>query len=187
LAEALLPHAGIRAYTQGLMDLGAAVCTRSRPRCASCPFFATCAARCQGRQAELPTPRPTRVLPEQATGMLILLNGGEILLERRPAPGIWGGLWSLPECPATADPARAAADLGYLAGEARRRPACLHTFSHFRLHIQPWLVPVGRSTAVEEPGRLWLPLEDVTGAALPAPVRRILEAVRGESAQLKPV
>ncbi|MDP2433259.1 MAG: A/G-specific adenine glycosylase [Pseudomonadota bacterium] len=178
LAEALLPESDIRAYTQGLMDLGATLCARARPRCEACPFSDDCLANRQGRHGELPGARPKKSIPEKATAMLILLHGGEILLEKRPAPGIWGGLWSLPECPADADPARAAASLGYRAETADRCPAHIHTFTHFRLHIQPWLLPVERPLAAEEPGRLWLALADLNGAALPTPVRRILEAIR---------
>ncbi|MDP2835192.1 MAG: A/G-specific adenine glycosylase [Pseudomonadota bacterium] len=179
LAEVLLPESDIRAYTQGLMDLGATLCTRACPRCGACPFSDDCSARRQGRQGELPGARPKKSIPEKATAMLILLHGGEILLEKRPAPGIWGGLWSLPECPAAADPARAAASLGYRAETAGRCPARSHSFTHFRLHIQPWLLPVERPFVAEEPGRLWLALDDLDGAALPTPVRRILEAIRG--------
>ncbi len=179
LAEVLLPESDIRAYTQGLMDLGATLCTRARPHCEACPFSDDCIANCHGRQGELPASRPKKAIPERTTAMLILLHGGEILLEKRSAPGIWGGLWSLPECPADADPARAAASLGYRAGVAGRCPARIHTFTHFRLHIQPWLLPVQRPLVAGEPGRLWLALDDLDGAALPTPVRRILEAMRG--------
>jgi A/G-specific adenine glycosylase len=178
LAETLLPEADIRAYTQGLMDLGATLCTRARPRCEACPFSDDCRANRDGRQSELPGARPRKALPERATAMLILLHGGEILLEKRPAPGIWGGLWSLPECPADAEPRHAASSLGYRPGEISKRPACIHTFTHFRLHIQPWLVPVERPLVAAEPGRLWLALDDLEGAALPTPVRRILQAMR---------
>lgn len=178
LAEELLPESDIRAYTQGLMDLGATLCTRARPRCEDCPFSDDCLANRQGRHGELPGTRPKKSIPEKATAMLILLHGGEILLEKRPALGIWGGLWSLPECPADADPARAAASLGYHTDTAGRCPALIHTFTHFRLRIQPWLLPVERPPGASEPGRLWLALDDLDGAALPTPVRRILEAMR---------
>jgi A/G-specific adenine glycosylase len=183
LAEALLPQVGIRVYTQGLMDLGASLCSRARPRCEACPFSDDCLANRQGRQSELPGARPKKALPDKATTMLILRHGSEILLEKRPAPGIWGGLWSLPECPAGTDPAQAAAKLGYQPGNTRQRPACIHTFTHFRLHIQPWIVSVGRATAVNEIGRVWLSLDDLDGAALPTPVRRILEAMRVKAEQ----
>jgi A/G-specific adenine glycosylase len=178
LAESLLPAGDIGSYTQGLMDLGATVCSRARPHCAVCPFGDDCQANRLGRQGELPGARPKKTLPEKATAMLILLHGREILLEKRPAPGIWGGLWSLPECPADADPLRAAAALGYQAATGDKHPACVHVFTHFRLHIQPWVVPVQRPSGIGEPGRLWLSLDDLDGAALPTPVRRILEGLR---------
>ena len=177
LAETLLPDVDIRAYTQGLMDLGATLCTRARPRCEACPFNDVCVAHRQGRQRELPGARPKKALPTKTIAMLILLHGGKILLEKRPAPGIWGGLWSLPECPADADLLRAAASLGFLAEEISKHPDCLHTFTHFRLHIQPWLLPVEHLTTASEPNHLWLALDNLESAALPTPIRRILEAI----------
>ncbi|MDD3529933.1 MAG: A/G-specific adenine glycosylase [Gallionellaceae bacterium] len=178
LAGALLPEDGIRAYTQGLMDLGATLCRRGRPDCRRCPFADDCVANRDGRQAELPAARPRKGLPEKATIMLVLWHGGEILLEKRPATGIWGGLWSLPECPADADPGEAARRLGYAAEPLTALPGLTHTFSHFRLHIRPHAlaVPV-RPAAVAEAGRLWLSPAEARAAALPTPVRRIIEAL----------
>ena len=181
LADTLLPESDIRAYTQGLMDLGATLCTRARPRCVACPFCDDCLAKLQGRQADLPAARPRKPLPRKTTSMLILLDGGEILLEKRPAAGIWGSLWSLPECPGDADPIRAAAALGYRAEAISKRPACVHTFTHFRLLIQPWVVLAERGPVIGEPGRRWLALDDLEGTALPTPVRRILESIRRTS------
>ena len=97
LAESLLPDADLEAYTQGLMDLGATVCRRSRPVCENCPVRLECVAFRKGRQADLPTPRPRKALPERRTAMLLLMDEHMLLLERRPASGIWGGLLSLPE------------------------------------------------------------------------------------------
>ncbi len=175
LARDLLPEEGMRAYTQGLMDLGATVCTPTAPRCAMCPCAGDCVAARTGRQQELPTPRPRRRLPLRATGMLILRHGGEILLERRPPAGLWGGLWSLPECPAGADPGQAAARLGLRARQYHALPRLTHAFTHFRLEIRPWTVWVERPQTLAEPhGRLWLPAADAIGAALPSPVRRLL-------------
>jgi len=178
LAETLLPVSDIRAYTQGLMDLGATVCTRGRPRCESCPFSDDCVANSQGRQRELPGARPKKSLPEKRTAMLVLLNAGEVLLEKRPNSGIWGGLWSLPEFPEQDDPVQAASRLGYPAELTGELPGFNHTFTHFRLFIQPWQLQVTRSHAAAEPGRIWLSLDDLDGAALPTPVRRILAGLR---------
>ncbi len=174
LAETLLPDRDIRVYTQGIMDLGATLCVRARPRCGDCPFADDCVANGQGRQAELPGARPKKTLPEKETAMLVLIHAGEVLLEKRPAPGIWGGLWSLPECPVDHDPVSAAASLGYQGGTPVALTELVHTFTHFRLTIRPRRLQVERSSQLAEPGRLWLALDDVEGAALPTPVRKIL-------------
>jgi A/G-specific adenine glycosylase len=177
LAETLLPEADIHSYTQGLMDLGATLCERSRPRCEACPFTDDCVANRLGRQAELPTVRPRKALPERDTAMLVLLHAGCVLLEKRPPSGIWGGLWSLPECAPTEPPAGASARLGYRVTALEAGAVLLHVFTHFRLRIQPWLVSVQAPMGVAEPGRIWLALDDLEGAALPTPIRRILEQI----------
>lgn len=178
LAEALLPERDVGAYTQGLMDLGAIVCTRNRPRCDVCPCAVECSAARQGRQSELPNPRPRKALPERATAMLVLRHGAEILLERRPPVGIWGGLWSLPECAVDADPAMAAERLGCRSGVAQPLPSLTHAFTHFRLEIRPWLLAVDRRAVVAESGgRLWLTPDEAIQSAVPTPVRRLLSAL----------
>jgi A/G-specific adenine glycosylase len=106
LAESLLPERGIGTYTQALMDLGATLCTRSAPRCGECPVATDCVARFEGRIADLPAPRPARARPARAVRVLVLEHAGTILLEKRPAAGIWAGLWSLPEIDPDADIAR---------------------------------------------------------------------------------
>jgi A/G-specific adenine glycosylase len=97
LADARLPTRDVEAYTQGLMDLGATLCTRAKPRCGECPVAADCVALRDGRVDELPSPRPAKQLPRKAVRVLLLERAGEVLLERRPPTGIWAGLWSLPE------------------------------------------------------------------------------------------
>lgn len=182
LAEALLPQSGMAAYTQGLMDLGASLCRRTRPDCDACPFDEDCVARRAGRQAELPMSRPRKPLLERETTMLILLNRSEVLLEKRPSSGIWGGLWSLPECAASADAVTEARRLGYEAEALAPLPTLLHNFSHFRLRIAPQPLSISqRPLRAEVPGRLWLPLDDAAGAAVPTPVRKIIQ-VLGELA-----
>ena len=178
LAEGLLPEHGIRAYTQGLMDLGATLCRRTRPDCLRCPFGDDCVAHRDGRQAELPAARPRKALPEKETAMLLLWHGGEIMLQKRPPSGIWGGLWSLPECPAEDDPVEAARRLGYHAEAMAALPSLTHTFSHFhlRIHPRPLAVPQ-RPAGMAEPGLLWLTPAEAAQAALPTPVRRIIESL----------
>lgn len=179
LAETLLPERDIRPYTQGLMDLGATLCRRSRPECGRCPFADDCVAHREGREAELPTSKPRKALPERETVMLVLRRSGEILLEKRPSSGLWGGLWSLPECPPDEAPERAAARLGYPATPLAALPTLSHTFTHFRLAIHPCVLAAGpRQNRDEAPGHLWLTPEEARHAALPTPVRKIIESLR---------
>ncbi len=164
LAEALLPQRGIRAYTQALMDLGATVCTRTRPACARCPVAKACVARREGRVAELPAARARKPLPVKRANWYVYLRGGEVLLERRPGAGLWGGLWAFPEARVAPTP------------RGRKLPALEHGFTHFRLVAQPWLCAV-RGATPPAAGRLWLDLTEAAGAAVPAPVRRVLLAL----------
>jgi A/G-specific adenine glycosylase len=176
-AEALLPDKNIVTYTQGLMDLGATVCTRRKPRCSECPARALCVALATDRVAQLPTPKPRKALPQRRTMMLVLQRAGEILLEKRPPAGIWGGLWCFPEEDADADPVAACARrYGATVAPGMMLPVIAHGFTHFRLDIlpQPAIVQTWPLRA-EEPGCLWISPEDALQAALPAPVRGIVE------------
>ena len=175
-AESLLPEDDIETYTQALMDLGATVCLRQSPRCDACPVARDCVARRDGRIGALPAPRPKRELPLRAVSVLLLERHNEVLLEKRPAIGVWAGLWSLPELAPDADvvahcKARFAADVAL----ESPLPAIEHGFTHFRLtlHPQPCAVHTWPRRA-EEPGLLWLPLAEVAGAALPAPIKKLL-------------
>jgi A/G-specific adenine glycosylase len=174
LAESLLPQRRIEAYTQGLMDLGSTLCTRSKPFCSACPMFEMCIARRDGRQAELPVAKPRKLLPERATTLMLLSDGQRVLLERRPPAGIWGGLLTLPEGGAI-DPAEFARRHGCRLLGTRALPALRHSFTHFRLNIEPLLCRVEPSAAlVSEAGWQWLEHEKIETAALPTPIRFLL-------------
>lgn len=178
LAESLLPATHIETYTQGLMDLGAILCTRRKPRCTACPLQSMCIAHEEGRQAELPAARPSRVLPERETTLLLLTDGKRVLLERRPPVGIWGGLLSLPEATG-AQTSEFARRHGFrLLGE-QPLPALKHTFSHFRLNIETLLctVEVTPRLAAEAKWQ-WLDVDKIETAALPAPIRRLLRTMQ---------
>lgn len=179
LAEALLPRQDMVAYTQGLMDLGATLCTRSKAKCGSCPLMKTCEAYQQHRVHALPTPKPRKAIPEKYTTLLILLHGKEVMLEKRPPTGIWGGLWSFPETEANVDlEALALNRLGVIAKVAEPLPTLSHTFTHFKLHIQPQPLQVLKHHAnVCEPRHVWLNIEDAIDAAIPTPIRKILQSL----------
>lgn len=176
LAESLLPNHGLEAYTQGLMDLGATICTRSKPRCMHCPIQDDCVARMEDRVHILPTPRLRKPMPQRSTVMLLLLAENEILLEKRPPSGIWGGLWSLPEMDAEKNAVETVFQhFGLSTSLLPALPELVHTFTHFTLTITPQpLQIIGRTKKVMEPGLVWLDIEDAAEAALPAPVKKLL-------------
>lgn len=179
VAEALVPAGDVEAYTQGLMDLGATVCTRSTPACDRCPVAGDCIALREGRVAELPSPRPRKVLPQRAVRLLLIERGTELLFEKRPPLGIWGGLWSLPECALDEDASAVVASrfgAGATAGDAL--PPIVHGFTHFGLTMHPVRMRATKWPAhAAAPGTLWLTPEDALAAALPAPIRKLVRSL----------
>jgi len=178
-AERRVPAHDVATYTQALMDVGATICVRARPRCEACPVADDCVARRDDRIAALPAPRPKKRLPQRMTAVLVIVHHDDVLLERRPASGIWGGLWSLPEAGVADDAVRICHvrfGAEVMAGDAL--PAIEHAFTHFRLSIAPRLCQVQRRDhRVEQPGLLWLPLTEVAHAALPAPIKALLRHI----------
>lgn len=168
-------------YTQGLMDLGATLCTRTKPKCTICPVNASCEALAQNLVKNLPTPKPRKIIPEKSVTMLLLIDQNEIMLEKRPSSGIWGGLWSLPEIGMEEIGAEVALSRFGLATEAQEPLAVVqHAFSHYKLAItpQPLLSMGGRHiVAQHNPNtrtHIWLPIQEAIAAAIPTPVRNIL-------------
>lgn len=178
-AEAHTPVERVADYTQAIMDLGATLCTRSRPHCTRCPVADGCVALRAGLTDVLPEAKPRRASPLRATTMLIVRDGdGRILLERRPPTGVWASLWSLPEVDDTAIAttrlrdryaARAAAPM-----ELER---FVHTFSHYRLDVTPLLfdTAVRESRIADDPDHGWYSRAEWPALGLPAPVRKLLE------------
>ena len=192
-AVALLPEQGIESYTQGLMDLGATVCTRSSPACERCPMQTRCVAYATGRTRELPVRKPKKISPEKHAVMLAIIDGGQVLLEQRPPTGIWGGLLSLPELDghllAEDDDAPAADDTLLLQavgkfGEmesAERLTTVTHVFTHYKLHIAPYRITLARRLdMVAEGGYVWLDAAKLADAALPAPIKKLLLELVGD-------
>jgi len=175
---ALLPNRDVAIYIQAQMDLGATVCTRSRPSCAACPVSELCVAHRDGRTDALPTPRPKRALPERGVTLLVLRDRKRVALEQRPPAGIWGGLLSLPELPDNIEPAAYCEQhLGLRLRAVLPAPTFKHAFTHFRLHIRPLICTVSSNSHLAEPGLRWLDQDGWLRAALPAPIRKILNAI----------
>lgn len=161
-------------YTQAIMDLGALVCTRSKPACPECPVAADCRARLDERIAELPGKKPRRERPLRETTLLMLENHcGEVLLQRRPPVGIWGGLWSLPE----ADSIEIPEELE----ELRAPESLIHEFSHFRLAIsfqRLRLHAPGARCVADNAQTRWFTLDQALASSLPRPIRRALQNLK---------
>ena len=177
-AEALTPHDRIADYTQAIMDLGATICIRSRPRCAECPVAEDCVARREQRTAELPHRKASREIPTRATTMLLLRDGdGRVLLQRRPPTGVWSGLWSFPEVADGVAVESALREHG--ATQSRTLATFTHTFSHYRLQITPLLAEAGvpNRMLADAPDSEWYGSGQWRKLGLPAPVRRLLETL----------
>lgn len=176
LADACTPaqHAGD--YTQAIMDLGATVCVRSRPLCAACPVTASCMARRQGRQSELPTRRPRKDRPlREAFAVLLLRDDGKVLLEKRPPTGLWGGLWAFPQFDAHVLASQWLSDR-YGSVAPTRCETYVHGFTHFDLHLQPLLVPVTATSrgVQDDPRHLWYDPQQPSKIGLTKPVVELI-------------
>lgn len=194
-AEALLPAQDIQTYTQGLMDLGATLCTRVNPSCATCPLAQRCVAFATGRIDQLPARKPKKTIREKHAAMLVIVDRNQVLLEQRPDSGIWGGLLSLPELDrltttsvddvGAASPesiiAHAIAPFGTLASCERLR-SFSHGFTHFKLHVSPYRITLTqRRELAGQISHVWYEVNKLTQAPLPAPVKRLLREVCREA------
>lgn len=183
LAEAHLPEERLVDYSQAIMDFGATLCTRSDPSCVLCPLQVDCVALQEGRVEQLPESKPGKPLPERRTMMLVLRDPEDrVLLARRPASGVWSGMWSLPEV-ADHDEARDFVQRHADVDFDLNTPLALieHTFSHYRLHIAPLLWQAARAgDRIADADQLrWQPLASLHDVGLPAPVKKLLAGLAG--------
>ncbi len=177
-AEALTPGADtVTDYTQAIMDLGATLCTRSKPLCAVCPHVAECRAHADGRELDYPGKKPKKAKPQRATTMLLVEYERAVLLARRASEGLWGGLWSLPEVDSTDAADDWASQRGARVAAAEAWPVLKHSFSHYDLLIQPVNLRLdGPPTHIaEQDGTLWFKLDAPADIGLAAPVARLLD------------
>jgi A/G-specific adenine glycosylase len=177
IAEQYTPQTAIADYTQAIMDLGATLCTRSKPQCARCPVSDGCVALAQDTIQRYPGRKPKKLKPLKQTTMVMASVDGQVYLERRPESGIWGGLWSLPElgdrsltdwCMDVLHTDIAATD---------EWQVLRHSFSHYDLDIQPMLVRISAqpSTVADKESTTWHRLDDTLPGGIAAPVRKLLD------------
>ena len=157
-AEQHVPDSRNADYTQAMMDMGATLCTRSNPLCLYCPLQDGCQAFKLGLQANIPAPKPSKVLPEKSAVIVLLQNAqGEYLLQRRPPTGIWGGLWSFPEFAdihQAQDWLQTQTDLAL--SPAQLEASWSHGFSHYTLHLQPYRLTMHTSPTRIMEAEQWL-------------------------------
>jgi A/G-specific adenine glycosylase len=177
LAEACTPMQRAAAYTQGIMDLGATVCTRSRPACLLCPVMEDCVARAADLQERLPAPRRRAKSPEREAWLVVAMRGArKVLLEKRPPAGIWGGLWCLPEFPTYSHAAQWCRE--HLSGAARLENGepLRHAFSHFDFEMRPLVVHcLGKAAGLRDDDRYrWYDVANPAKVGVPRPIATLI-------------
>lgn len=177
-AEQHTPMERAADYTQAMMDLGALVCTRTKPKCEQCPLVSDCVAAGEGLPERYPGKKPKKALPIKATQFLILHNSrGEVLLQQRPSTGLWGGLWCFPELEADGDALLYCTKNHGTIGASQAWSPFRHTFSHYHLDIQPIYIQLKKVALKVSDGdrQRWLKPEDWQKIGLAAPVKKLLD------------
>lgn len=178
LAEALTPIEQVADFNQAMMDLGATLCKRARPACSVCPLADCCQALAQDAVSAYPAPKPRKQTPLRAAQLLLIQDPhGQVLLQRRPPAGIWGGLWTPPELSVDADAEDwCRSQLGACVLRLEMLPRRRHTFSHFQLEMRPVLVKLAAAAARvgDQPDASWIDPAQPGVLGLPAPIRRLL-------------
>lgn len=179
ISEQVTPAEGVAQFNQAMMDLGATVCTRSKPKCKLCPLNNGCIAYANGSWAQYPGKKPKQTLPER-TGFLLLMQHGEtVWLDRRPPSGLWGGLYCFPQFSDEAALRDWLAQRQIQADTLTELNGFRHTFSHFHLDIVPMWLPVSSFTSCMDEGTgLWYNLAQPPSVGLAAPVERLLQQLR---------
>lgn len=176
LSDAHTPSSRTGAYNQAMMDLGATLCQR-QPDCPRCPLQNGCQARAQGNPRDYPGRKPRRTKPTRETHVMIIEQANQVLLQRRPPSGIWGGLWSLPQCNDGEDMmmwAKQQLGIDIQLTEDQMTPI-RHEFTHFTLTIKPLRARCIGSHQLQDTECQWHGPERLAAAGLPAPIRTLLD------------
>ena len=186
LADQHTPDERVAAYTQAMMDLGATICTRTKPRCDDCPVVADCRAFELGETDAYPGRKAKQTKQLKQTTMLLAVHGDAVYLERRPVAGIWGGLWSLPEIEGTDIDGWCERVLSAVATEVVSWSQMRHSFSHYDLDIQPVLVRFESSSSkvADNSDAKWHRLDETPPGGIAAPVMKLINTLKtGEYVQ----
>ncbi|GIU29090.1 A/G-specific adenine glycosylase [Shewanella sp. MBTL60-007] len=177
LTEKLTPAKDIQKYNQAMMDIGATVCTRSKPNCAQCPVAIDCKAQLSGRQSEFPGKKPKKTIPEKSAWLLVIEESHRVQLEKRPPAGIWGGLWCFPQFNQRHELDSYIKDKQLKVVSEQELTGFRHTFSHFHLDVQPVLVRASGDSdnqIMEQTSTVWYNLTHPPKVGLASATERIL-------------
>lgn len=165
-------------YTQAIMDMGATVCTRSKPHCAKCPIKTNCAALISNLVSKIPTPKPVKNKPIKHIVFLLLQDeDNKILLQKRPATGIWGGLWSLPEFTSPSAVKSWCQENQFSIKSIQYIDQQRHSFSHYHLDFTVTIVTTNnpKNKVMEANQSVWYKAEQIKKLGLPAPIKKLLQ------------
>lgn len=178
LAEKLTPSQQTNTFNQAMMDIGATICTRTKPKCSECPVNEDCLAFKAGTMTNYPTPKAKKKIPVKSAFMLVICEGNNIVhLKQRPPVGIWGGLWCFDEFESKALYQEHLSSLNIDKFEEIELPTFRHTFSHFHFDISPILIYVKAlkiQQVMEETGTLCYNLQHPQKIGLAAATKKIL-------------
>lgn len=181
LAERLTPSKQSNIFNQAMMDMGAMICTRSKPKCDECPVSQDCLALQTNSMTDYPTPKAKKKIPAKSAVMLVLCEAGKVIqLQQRPPAGIWGGLWCFPEFTSIDEALLHLQQQGIKPKQQSELATFRHTFSHFHFDITPLLVEVDHVDSLqvmEESGSLWYNLQYPQKIGLAAATKKILNVV----------
>jgi A/G-specific adenine glycosylase len=181
LAQELLPRQGVEAYTQGLMDLGATLCSTRAPACERCPLASLCVAKANGQQRHFPIKSKRLKRSRRSNTLLLLRHGENLWLVQRPDKGVWASMWSLPEF---ADVDLLQATCAGWPGQGQWQAPFVHALTHldWTLQVLLWELPAAKKPAAKVwaaealQGGRWVTQDQALAMSLPAPVRRVLLA-----------
>ena len=178
VAEKNTPERRCHHYTQVMMDLGAMVCTRSKPKCDSCPLQSDCIAYAQGKQSQYPGKKPKKAIPERQTLLVVPVFNTQVFLEQRPQSGLWGGLYGFIEAQDINSAEQALFKRGMQNVTLTAHTAFRHTFSHFHLDITPVVAvlnsPPQKQVQEAQEGH-WFDFFQPIEVGLAAPTKKIIQ------------
>ncbi|MCE9882216.1 A/G-specific adenine glycosylase [Hafnia paralvei] len=181
ISEQVTPAKGVSQFNQAMMDLGAMVCTRSKPKCELCPLSSGCIAYANSNWSQYPGKKPKQTIPEKTGYFLMMQSGDNVWLEQRPNVGLWGGLYCFPQFINEDALREHVASLGIKQPKLHQLTSFRHTFSHFHLDIVPiWFDITQQSHCMDEGTGLWYNLAQPPSVGLAAPVERLLQQLSKE-------